>query len=404
MKNKMTLEQEVFIVEAAEAGNVDAQLQYGKMLCGLEDRLVEGGMDGCDCVHAVRYWDGTRDGITLLEKAAEAGNAEADEILRGIHSGDIRLITEAEYCYNRAMQYIHGDGIAKDLKAGEELLCNAAEAGWAPAQRELAKLFLGIIDQTYTCNFRHDPRDLLEKASRQGDAEALHRFAIFEYVAGKYPRWADYPVNNPDYTIGLEWLSRDAEAGNSMSQFEYAQILIWTSDIEEAKRKGIDYLICSSENGYALAAYHLGELRLGFDIDLGDVFQPDRTAAIAWFEKAEQLGCVAAADRLGELLYPDAVRKLASGTEIDSVKRVIALTKIAAEAGFACSQMRLAAMYADGMVAEGADENVDSEAEARYWLLMAEKCGSNLAHQCLELISKGYSTKEAIDFCREKIS
>ena len=42
--------EEAAVAEAAENGNVEAQLQYGKMLCGLADRFV-------DDVHVVRYCD-----------------------------------------------------------------------------------------------------------------------------------------------------------------------------------------------------------------------------------------------------------------------------------------------------------------------------------------------------------
>ena len=209
----------------------------------------------------------------------------------------------------------------------------------------------------------------------------------------------DYPYADEKYAEGFKWLKEQADAGRREYQCQYGNVLIWAvGDLA-----GIEYLKRSYENGCVEAAYSLGDL-YAYDADWGDEFQPDIDEAIFWFERSEQLGSISAADRLGELLYPAAVRRFKNGTGIDFVRRVVVLAQKAAEAGYACSQMRLAAMYADGMVAEGADENVDSEAEARYWLLMAEECGSDLAHQFIGLILSGCSAKEAVDSCREKIS
>ena len=80
----MTIEEEVSIAEEAQSGNVDVQLQYGKMLCGLADRVVIDGSEGEDGVHVVRYCDESMDGLSWLQKAANAGDGEALYLLCGI--------------------------------------------------------------------------------------------------------------------------------------------------------------------------------------------------------------------------------------------------------------------------------------------------------------------------------
>ena len=207
-----------------------------------------------------------------------------------------------------------------------------------------------------------------------------------------------YPYDDEKYAEGFKWLKEQADAGRGEYQCQYGNILIWAvGDLA-----GIEYLKRSYENGCADGAYFLGDL-YAYDADWGETFQPNIDEAIVWFERAEKLGSVLAADRLGELLYPSAMYMFTVGSGQDFVSCVVSLTRKAAEAGCACSQMRLAAMYADGVILE-TGSNVDSERVAKYWLLRAEESGSNLAHQCLDLVLSGYSIREAVDYCRDKIS
>lgn len=71
----MKIDEEVAIFEAATAGDVAAQLQYGKMLCGFADRVVE-GLNG---VEAARYWDISNEGVEWLVKAAKSGSKVAEK-------------------------------------------------------------------------------------------------------------------------------------------------------------------------------------------------------------------------------------------------------------------------------------------------------------------------------------
>ena len=80
----MTIEEEVSIAEEAQSGAADVQLQYGKMLCGLSDRVVIDGSEGDDGAHVVRYCDESTAGIAWLQKAAKSGSGEATELLDGI--------------------------------------------------------------------------------------------------------------------------------------------------------------------------------------------------------------------------------------------------------------------------------------------------------------------------------
>ena len=80
------------------------------------------------------------------------------------------------------------------------------------------------------------------------------------------------------------------------------------------------------------------------------------------------------------------------------VRRVFEVTKRAADAGCPCPMTRLAFMYADGMGVER------DEGRAKECLLAAEKCGSGLATQCINLVARsGLTLAEAMDRCRDKV-
>ena len=394
------------VLEAAENGDVEAQLRYGKMLCGLEDRLVERWFGDADGVHAVRYWDGTSDGVSWLKKAAAAGNAEAMGLIEKIKHGDILLVSEAEYCYTEAMRYIVEH---KDIEKGEELLADAADAGWPAAQRELAKLYLGITDPSYKSDKGECARELLEKASQSGDGEAQHRLAMIE-CEGDFS-W--YPYDDEAFKAGLDWLKRSAEEGDLISKYQYGWICFERSGARDAiaywervYATGSTSADPRERSAAAMAAFALADLNCFTESELGDSFKPTPDEAIKWFEKSVALGDGDAADRLGEMFYKGAFeafqrisRQQGSDEDKALVKRTYELTKMAAEAGIPTSQMRIAAMYSDGMGVE------DSDMEARSWLLEAEQSGSPLAHECLDMILKqGMSTKDAIEACRRRIS
>ena len=136
------------------------------------------------------------------------------------------------------------------------------------------------------------------------------------------------------------------------------------------------------------------------------MFNPDPDEAISWFEKSAALGNGRAFDRLGERLYHaafEAFQRISrqQGSEEDEalVKRTYELTKTAADAGIPTSQMRLAAMYSDGM---GVEHN---DTESRSWLVDAGKSGNQLARECIDMIlNQGMSTEDAIEACRGRIS
>ena len=241
----------------------------------------------------------------------------------------------------------------------------------------------------------------LREAAQKGDGRAQHLLAIIDLDED----WGCYPVNDPEFAAGLEWVRKDADAGNPVSQYQYGEILIWACDIEKTMKDGLEYLKRSCANGYAKGALELGCLYADTGTDWGDAFYPDVDEAAKWYERGAELGSIHACDRLGEQLYRKAIeasRRINAGASSEEdtalVRRVFEVTKRAADAGCPCPMTRLAFMYADGMGVER------DEGRAKECLLAAEKCGSGLATQCINLVARsGLTLDEAMDRCRDKV-
>lgn len=119
-------------------------------------------------------------------------------------------------------------------------------------------------------------------------------------------------------------------------------------------------------------------------------------------------GDIWAADRFGEICYKDVIAnrrferiKKGNGTADDKlcVEEMLKFTKFAAENGMSFSQMRLAAIYADGLGVRR------DEAKAKKWLeKSAEANRESCAKTCIDLMSQGKTLQEALDQCRHRIS
>ena len=386
--------EEAAVAEAAENGNVEAQLQYGKMLCGLADRFV-------DDVHVVRYCDETIDGIAWLTMAAESGNLEANELLKGIRTGEIHLPTRGEYYYAEGMRYIKGDGVVKDLEHAEMMLLDAAESGCIAAQREVAKLCLGLVDTAYEESlYGTDPKKWLEKAAGSGDGEAQHLLAVMECEGNLN----EYPVDDEKFAAGLRWVRERADAGDAVAQCQFGRMLIFAWDFPDMT--GLDYLKKSCQNGNAQAAFELGDLHT-IDADWGDPddpnhFEPDCEEGRRWYERAIELGSLGAADTLSDIIYLEERDDFDwDGGERHSEKldKLFKYTKMAADGGCAYAKVRLAVLYAIGAgIAVDLDKALSLVMDTwiSYPHLAAGKCIKMVCEQNMTI-------REALYECRNSI-
>ena len=403
----MDIYDETAIAEAAENGDVEAQLQYGKMLCGLADRLVSDECGWLDDVRIARYCDDSMDGIAWLEKAADSGNAEAADLLRGIKNGEIHLVSRGEYCYGKGMRYLRGDGTDKDLEHAEQLLLESAESGWVAAQREVAKLCLGLTDASYTeGRFCSDPKKWLEKAAKSGDGEAQHLLAMSECDGDL----TDYPYFEDAFSAGLEWLKHSADQGNVISQYQYGRICFERSDEEildaiayweRAYANGLNSTDPRERSAAAMAALEIAELNY-HKVERGDLFKPDGDRAIVWYEKAIELGSIDAADALSDIIYlkeRDGFNWDGCEQHSEEFDKLFRYTKIAADGEYAYAKVRLAVLYAIGIgVAVDLDKALSLVRDA--WIFYPHAA----ADKCLKMVNEQKVTiREALYACRNTI-
>ena len=389
------IEEEIAIIEAAMAGDVTAQLQYGKMLCGLADRVVL-GVKG---IEVVRYWDISNEGMSWLKSAAESGNTEAVELLRRIKSHEVPIVTEPEYLFKKAMRYISGDDVGKNLEKAAEMLLDAAEVDSkykrprSDVYRELAKLCSQVTSKCYM--FGEDPVHWLGRLAGAGDGETQHMLACVECEG----IWNEYPFDDENYSEGFRWLKEQADAGVPELQWQYGNILLWAGSL--ADLAGLDYLRRSCESGCAAAAYWLG-MFYDHDADWGEGFHPDKREADKWFEKAIEFGSVEAADALSDIIYRqkrDDFKWDGEENHSEDFDKLFKYTKIAADAGYAYAKVRLAVLYAIGIgVAVDAEKALSLIREIYF------SYPSYAAEKCLKMVNEERMTvRKALYECRKLI-
>lgn len=129
----------------------------------------------------------------LLSSFTLTGSVSANNIVydyrNGLYetvekSGKAKNSTNQVVLYERALAYVYGYGVARNLKKGLELMAKSGQAGYLPAQLLMAKYYLIVKEQ---------PDKALEwfkRASEQDDTSA-HMFVsaayLFGYGAKKQP-------------------------------------------------------------------------------------------------------------------------------------------------------------------------------------------------------------------------
>ena len=235
---------------------------------------------------------------------------------------------------------------APDYVAAAELLAQAAGAGNAVAQFELAKLCqagLGV---------RRDHERavvLFEQAADQGVV------AAFENLGGIYADGLSTVVNSES---ARDWFLKAADIGSSNAMF-YVGALAEVGQSEGAATAAL--YTQAAIKGSAAAA-----LRLGVLYATGDLLDQDYTAAAAWYEKAVALGSLTARWNLAFLH----IRGLGLPKDVE---KGATLLKMDALAGHRTAALSLVALFSTGQYVES-----DAE-EVRIWRLRAAELGDGRA-------------------------
>lgn len=147
-------------------------------------------------------------------------------------------------------------------------LTQAAEAGQAPAQYALGRLYRdgGPVEKNHLRSVIW-----LTQAAKQGDRRAM-------YALGKLYLAED------DRSTAMRWFQQSAELGYTQAQYHLGRLLLESGDAD-SNTAAVRWLTDAAECGDPYAQYALGKLYL-----LGKQVPPDHDAAVCWLKQSAAQG------------------------------------------------------------------------------------------------------------------
>lgn len=145
-----------------------------------------------------------------------------------------------------------------------EQLTQGAEAGQAPAQYALGRLYRdgGFVEKNHLRSVIW-----LTQAAKQGDRRAM-------YTLGKLY------LEEDDLPTAMRWFRKSAELGYSLAQYRLGRLLLESGDADR-NTEAVRWLTDAAEGGDPYAQYALGKLYL-----LGKQVPPDHEAAVRWLKQS----------------------------------------------------------------------------------------------------------------------
>lgn len=149
-----------------------------------------------------------------------------------------------------------------------ERLTQAAEAGQAPAQYALGRLYRdgGPVAKNHLRSVIW-----LTQAAKRGDHRAM-------YALGKLY------LEEDDLPTAMRWFQQSAELGDTLAQYHLGKLLLESGDADR-NTEAVRWLTGAAECGDPYAQYALGKLYL-----LGNQVPPDHDAAVRWLKQSAAQG------------------------------------------------------------------------------------------------------------------
>lgn len=149
-----------------------------------------------------------------------------------------------------------------------EQLTQGAEAGQAPAQYALGRLYRdgGFVEKNHLRSVIW-----LTQAAKQGDRRAM-------YTLGKLY------LEEDDLPTAMRWFQQSAELGDTLAQYHLGKLLLESGDADR-NTEAVRWLTGAAECGDPYAQYALGKLYL-----LGKQVPPDHDAAVRWLKQSAAQG------------------------------------------------------------------------------------------------------------------
>jgi hypothetical protein len=276
---------------------------------------------------------------------------------------------EARFWFQLGVSQIAAD----KLESAELSLRRAADEGYAAAM-----YYLGL--------FYEQQNEQKAFSSFLKAAEAGHLYA--QTTVGIWYRHS-HGVD-PDRERAREWLTKAAERGEAIAQFELGQLILVTSSplleppTPEVQDAAYDWIERSARNGYSTA-----QVLVGLKFEGGnDGRNQDFTKARMWFTRAAELQ-----DAFGKFFFAELLR-VGKGGPKDG-QRAFALLIEAARQGNAAAQAELGSAYA-GPERYGLDREPNYLMAYR-WLKLAESLDSSNAIYVLSEVASQVTDQQRIE-------
>lgn len=201
---------------------------------------------------------------------------------------------EAEEIYRHGVQFAEGDGVAKDYSAAARFYRKAAEAGYGPAQYDLAYLYengLGVER-----NFK-EAAAWYRKAADQGDAEAQNNLGTL-YATGQ-----GVPRNDAE---AVRWYRLAAAQNDPEGTSNLGAMYLQGRAVKHDFVQAFQLFRRAAEQDYAVAQNNLGLMYAN-----GQAVTRDYIWAYAWLDLAAAKipKCTELRDRIGKEMTTDDIAR-----------------------------------------------------------------------------------------------
>lgn len=269
----------------------------------------------------------------------------------------------ADELFMDGMRYRYGDdGTPRDDQKAREYFADAAEMDHAEAQLELA-FFLFELGE------RDEAQGWLDALVFEKYGPAIH----YHVVSCDGLHELDEDEQDELIQQACEWYESRALAGEAKRQFEFSELLFCCHD----RKEGLRWLKASAAQDYSPACY-----RLGHEYLRAEVSDHSTQQGVYWLSRATELGCLSAYEDLGDLYLlghgraPNQWTAPAPRIEPDKAAAVAWYERAIAK-GMRRAAYKLGCYYLKG-------EHLDQDlALAEKWLLHAAQEGSASARQTL---------------------
>ena len=324
--------------------------------------------------------------------AYERGHYEA--ALYDFESRALKGDPVAQFCLG--FMYKHGLGVAQTLKKAEEWYTKSAEQDYAPAQNNLALMYVRRA---------HDAKKkVLEDISKE--AEDVQSY--FD-TAGQWFQKVAVKGNNTiaQYNLALiryyqaVFLDQLAKEKDKFLQYRpedsedpkvqkiLEMVRNWPARAVEEYEEAVYWFTIAAEKDYTLAQYRLALIYAsGEGVDKNLTEAERWKEAVKWYTEAAENGNALAQNNLASM-YESGEGVDKNLTEAERWKEAVKWYTEAAENGNALAQFNLALMYKSG---EGVDKNLTKAErwkEAVKWYTKAAKQGHAAAQNNLAVMYKG---------------